>query len=217
MLVSIEGNIGSGKSTIINYLKNYQKNNSNIVFVDEPVSEWLNIKIDNKNALELFYENQKENSFWFQILAYITRLRNLLEVIENNQNKIIICERSIYTDKYVFAKMLYESGFIKEIEWKTYSYWFDTFKSKTSLDLIIYVNTEPTECYNRIIKRNRQEEINKISKEYLTLCHNKHLEWFDIINSRITTINGHQSIENIYKSMDGIINSLIEENNNQIK
>ena len=80
------------------------------------------------------HEDQKENSFWFQILAYITRLRNLLKTIDEHPNKIIICERSIYTDKYVFAKMLYESGYLSEMEWKTYSYWFDTFKDKTELD-----------------------------------------------------------------------------------
>ena len=45
MLISIEGNIGSGKSTIIDFLKSL--NNDNIVFVDEPVDEWLNIKSNN--------------------------------------------------------------------------------------------------------------------------------------------------------------------------
>ena len=179
MIIAIEGNIGSGKSTILKELEKMNYNPLDVIFVQEPVSEWLEIKVGDKNALELFYENQKENSFWFQILAYITRLRNLLNIIENNpKNKIIICERSIYTDKYVFAKMLYETGNISEIEWITYSYWFDTFKKQTKLDLILYVNTEPEECFNRIIKRNRIEEINKISKEYLINCHNKHTEWF---------------------------------------
>ena len=129
MIITVEGNIGSGKSTLLKNLENIK--NENIVFVPEPVSEWLNIKSGDKNALELFYENQKENSFWFQVLAYITRLRNLLHIIENNPDKIIICERSIYTDKYVFAKMLHEAGNISDIEWQTYSYWFDTFKNKT--------------------------------------------------------------------------------------
>lgn len=93
-LISIEGNIGSGKSTIMNYLRNLK--HEQILFVDEPVNEWINLKDSNgKNCLELFYENKEQNSFWFQILAYITRLRNLLEVIENNDNKLIICERSI--------------------------------------------------------------------------------------------------------------------------
>lgn len=203
MLVSIEGNIGSGKSTIINYLKSIQ--GDSIVFVDEPVNEWTNIVVDGKNALDHFYSDIKNNSFWFQILAYITRLRMLLETIENNPDKIIICERSIYTDKHVFAQMLYESGNFSEIEWKTYLYWFDTFKEKTKLDYVLYVNTQPEECFNRINKRNRVEEIGKISLDYLTLCHNKHTDWLNNNNNiNIIEINGHQSIDNIKKFVKNI-------------
>jgi deoxyadenosine/deoxycytidine kinase len=212
MIISIEGNIGSGKSTILKELEKMNYNESDVIFVHEPVSEWLNIKLGDKNALELFYENQKENSFWFQILAYITRLRNLLSILENNsKDKIIICERSIYTDKYVFAKMLYESGNINEMEWLTYSYWFDTFKKQTKIDLILYVNTDPEECFNRIIKRNRLEEIDKISKEYLINCHDKHTEWFNEkdMNTKIFRIDGKDTVENIMKIVKHIICDII--------
>ena len=82
MLISIEGNIGSGKSTLVDYLKSL----NSYIFVDEPVNEWLAIKDkDGSNALECFYNNQKENAFCFQILAYITRLKKLME---NSSNSI---------------------------------------------------------------------------------------------------------------------------------
>ena len=209
MIITVEGNIGSGKSTILKHLESL--NNDNIVFVPEPVAEWLNIKVAGKNVLEMFYENQKENSFWFQVLAYITRLRNFMSIVEKNPNKIIVCERSIYTDKYVFAKMLYEAGNISEIEWTTYCYWFDTFKEKTKVDVILYVNTEPEECFNRINKRCRPEEVDKISKDYLAVCHNKHLQWFHESEdkSNIIYINGHESIENVMNNVNEILNNLI--------
>lgn len=207
-LISIEGNIGSGKSTIMNYLRNLK--HEQILFVDEPVNEWINLKDSNgKNCLELFYENKEQNSFWFQILAYITRLRNLLEVIENNDNKLIICERSIYTDHYVFAKMLYESNCINEMEWKTYMYWFDTFKNKTELDLILYVNTEPETCLERINKRNRKEEENKIQLEYLSNCHDKHVAWLENTLTKIIKINGHQTVNAMYNDVNKVITNLI--------
>jgi deoxyadenosine/deoxycytidine kinase len=203
MLISIEGNIGSGKSTLLNFFKQLKR--ENIIFVDEPVDEWIKIKDNNgNNALQLFYDNQEMNSFWFQIMAYITRLRNLLDVLEDNSDKIIICERSIYTDKYVFAQMLYDMGYIKEIEWKTYLYWFDTFKNKTNIDLILYVNTQPKECYNRINIRNRDEEKNNISLDYLQKCHQKHTEWLYNSDIRVITIDGHQSIEIIQNVVETI-------------
>ena len=205
MLISIEGNIGSGKSTIINYLKNL--NNDNIVFVDEPVDEWLNIKSNGKNALELFYEDQDKNSFWFQVLAYITRLRNLLETIKKNPNKIIITERSIYTDKYVFAQMLFDSGKISDIEFQIYNYWFDTFENETKIDVILYVNTEPEECMNRIKTRNRSEE-SSVELDYLKDCHQKHVEWLDKEKSKIVFINGHQNKENMKNDVLNFVNNI---------
>ena len=206
MIVSIEGNIGSGKSTIINYLKNV--NNNNIVFVDEPVDEWLNIKSNGKNALELFYEDQEKNSFWFQVLAYITRLRNLLETVKKNPDKIIITERSIYTDKYVFAQMLFDSGKISDIEFQTYNYWFDTFKNETRIDVILYVNTKPEECMNRIKTRNRSEE-SGVELEYLIDCHSKHVDWLENKhNSKIININGHLDKENMKEEVLNFINNI---------
>ena len=163
MLISIEGNIGSGKSTLVEYLKSL----GTYIFVDEPVSEWLSIKDkDGSNDLECFYKDQKENAFCFQILAYITRLKKLMDKIkECPSNVIIITERSIETDRNVFAKMLYEDGFLSSIEWETYNYWFTTFKDVSKVDLIIYIKTSPDKCLERINKRNRIEE-NSIKLDY---------------------------------------------------
>ena len=39
-IISIDGNIGSGKSTLMGNLKSYFSNNTNVVFLKEPVDEW---------------------------------------------------------------------------------------------------------------------------------------------------------------------------------
>jgi len=205
MLVSIEGNIGSGKSTVIEYLKTL--NDSRFVFVDEPVKEWLEIKDKNgMNALDCFYSDQKRNSFCFQILAYITRLKKLMDVIKNNKDKIIITERSIDTDRNVFAKMLYEDDYLNSIEWVTYNYWFDTFKDVSKVDKIIYISATPEKCLERINKRNRVEE-EGIKLNYLTKCHNYHNDWLDGVSDKIT-IDGHNSVNNIRNQVIDIINNL---------
>ena len=106
-IISIEGNIGSGKSTILKSLKKHLCNNNNIIFIQEPVDQWENIKDKEGNTiLKKFYENQKEYSFAFQMMAYISRLSVLKIAIENNPEAIIITERCLNTDRFVFAKML---------------------------------------------------------------------------------------------------------------
>lgn len=194
MIISIEGNIGSGKSTILSLLKDKYSDNSNVIFVDEPVSEWNSIKDNGKSILELFYSDKEKFSFTFQILAYITRLRKLLEVLKDSKDKVIVCERSIYTDKNVFAKMLHQQKYISDMEWKTYNYWFDTFKEQTNLDYIIYVKTNPEICLNRIKKRNRTGE-SDIPLEYLLHCDELHSEWLEKTEKNVIFFDGNQDLD----------------------
>jgi len=176
IIISIEGNIGSGKSTLLASLQDYFKNNKKIIFLREPVDEWESITDDNGTSmLKLFYEDQKQHSFSFQVMAYITRLALLKEAIKNNTGCIIITERSLYTDKMVFAKMLYDSKKIESHNYKIYLKMFDTFAFDFKVDHVIYVKTSPEICYNRIAKRSRDGESN-ISLEYLTKCNEYHNE-----------------------------------------
>ena len=43
-IISIEGNIGSGKSTVVHNLEQKLKNNQDYVFLREPVDIWQTIK-----------------------------------------------------------------------------------------------------------------------------------------------------------------------------
>lgn len=217
-IISVEGNIGSGKSTFLKYLKENsdlvtQTLKHSVVFVQEPVDEWNNIKdAAGESIIQKFYSNQKEYAFSFQIMAYITRLRKLIEAISTQGGEsIIICERSLETDKYVFAKMLYDSKKIREIDWVIYNYWFDTFLEKVKTDLIIYINTEPEICNERIIKRSRMGE-EGIPLEYLQNCHKYHTLWLDSVTIPIIIFQGQTDInENSYKpSTERILTSIKE-------
>ena len=168
IIVSIEGNIGSGKSTLLANLQEYFKNYTKIIFLKEPVDEWESITDENGTSmLKLFYQDQKQHSFSFQMMALITRMKLLKETIKNNPDSIIITERSLYTDKMVFAKMLYDSKNIEIQNYKIYLNLFEIFAFDYKIDHIIYVNTSPEICYERIAKRSRDGESN-ISLEYLT-------------------------------------------------
>ena len=121
-IISIEGNIGSGKSTYVKILKEYIDENypQMAYFLEEPVSTWQNINSeDGKNIIECFYANQEKYSFSFQMLAYISRLALLQEAIQKGY-EYIFTERCVFTDKNVFAKMLFDSGKIDKINYEIY-------------------------------------------------------------------------------------------------
>ena len=195
IIISIDGNIGSGKSTIVEYLKNniYKINNRNlkIYFLEEPVSVWESIidKNDGKNIIEKFYENNEKYAFTFQMIAYISRLSKLKKIINNNYD-IIITERSIFTDRNVFAKMLYDNKSINEIEYIAYNKWFDEFSEIVDSIKYIYIKTTPEVSKNRVDHRSRKGET--ISLDYLKKCHEYHEKWLNTINfNSILIIDGN--------------------------
>ena len=203
-IISIEGNIGSGKSTILNYLKDLYKDSIEIIFLEEPVSEWSKIKDkNNETILEKFYNNQKKYSFAFQMMAYISRLAILKETIAKYPDAIIITERCLNTDRYVFAKMLYDDEKLEDVEYQIYLNWFDHFSYLQKIQRTIYLKTDPETCYNRINKRNRDGESN-ISMDYLKNCHDYH-------ENMVSTITGDDILiinSNIDSEKDTNINNI---------
>jgi len=178
-IISIDGNIGSGKSTLMGKLKSYFSNNKNVVFLKEPVDEWETITDENGSTiLEKFYGDSSKYGFSFQIMAYISRLDVIRKEIKKNPNAIFISERSLFTDKLVFAKMLFDSGNIELVNYKIYLKWFDTFADDLPVSKVVYVNTGPEICHQRIIKRSRTGEGN-IPLDYLQNCHKYHNNMLD--------------------------------------
>jgi len=179
-IFSFEGNIGSGKSTLVKEFENYYSDKSNchglnICFVQEPVDEWNTITDENgKTVIERFYANNKEFAFSFQMMAYISRLAILKKELAKGYD-ILFTERCLYTDRNVFAKMLYDEGKINEIEFKIYNKWFDEFISDFPKIEYIYIKTDPIVAFDRIIKRGRLGE--NIPLEYLSKCHDYHETW----------------------------------------
>ena len=193
MIISIEGNIGSGKSTFLSYLKS---NNTKFVFVKEPVDEWESVRDteSGKSIIEKFYEDQEKYSFSFQMMAFISRFSLLRKAIQENPNAIIITERCLYTDKFVFAKMLFDMKKIEDINYQIYCKWFEEFSQEIPLSKIIYIKTNPITCFSRIQQRNRKGE-SVIPLEYLEQCGEYH-------KKMIETLQG--SVDIIY--LDGNVN-----------
>jgi deoxyadenosine/deoxycytidine kinase len=121
-IISIEGNIGTGKSEMVNLLKEHYKNNENITFVLEPVDKWLKMSDEDGNILSKFYNDQERWSYTFQKNAFITRIQ---DIIAHSNSKVIVVERSVYTDRNVFATLLREDNKISKMEWDLYTNWFN--------------------------------------------------------------------------------------------
>jgi len=180
LIINIEGNIGTGKSTILQKLQDeleiHYKNR--VLFLKEPVDKWDTIKDSNDTTiLKHFYQDSQKYAFPFQIMACCTRIANVKKAIQNNPEcKIIICERSIEADANIFAKMLYDDGVMNEMEYKIYNLFYDEHKDNYRPTGYVYLDTNADVCLNRIKKRSRDGEAS-IALEYLQRCQQYHDKW----------------------------------------
>jgi deoxyadenosine/deoxycytidine kinase len=175
IIISIEGNIGSGKSTLLAKLQEVYGNDSSICFLQEPVDIWETIKDEQGTSiLEKYYADQKRYAFSFQMMAYISRISLMRAALKKNY-RVIIIERSVYTDSAVFAKMLFDAKKIEEIEYKIYLRWVNEFIADFPAVRFVYVRAEPTVSCQRILHRGRAGEV--IPLDYLENCHKYHDDW----------------------------------------
>lgn len=179
MIIYVEGNIGTGKTTLLEILKTYFPNKNNTV-IYEPVDQWKLVKDENGvNLLDKFYSNIQKWSFAFQMNSFISRIHRVMEQ-RKDDNTVNFVERSIFTDKYCFAENCYESGMMDKIEYDIYCRWHEWLQTAFDVapNAYIYLKTDPKISSERITKRSRDEE-GGIPIEYLTTLHEKHNKWMD--------------------------------------
>lgn len=169
----VEGNMGAGKSTFLKILERALR----VQVVQEPVAEWQAVG-GTENLLAHFYNDTNRWAYTFQSYAFVTRVREQERMAKINPTNIQILERSVYSDRYCFAKNCFEMGKMTELEWKLYQEWFswlvDNYTVKPAG--FIYMQTDPEVCYQRMIKRSRSAEAD-VPLSYVELLHNKHEEW----------------------------------------
>jgi deoxyguanosine kinase len=226
IIISIEGNIGVGKSTFIKIL---EKKWENSVIVPEPIDTWKNIlNSDNKNILQIFYEDIPRWGYTFQNMTCITRMMKIEDCIKNSSSKYIFLDRSLGTDKNVFEAMLYDQGHISQIEHTMYNLWCDFYhryiRSQDN-NIYIYLKASVKTCFERIKKRGRVEE-ESIEYNYLEGLNNYHDKWLinKSIESNVIIIDCEEEFESdenkqiqminkIKTELDLIINKKLKNNN----
>lgn len=210
VIMSIEGNIGVGKSTFINILKSKWDCEGGCEIVPEPVDLWKNIvNTDGKNILQTFYEDIPRWAYSFQNLACITRMMKIEETIKNSSSKYIFLDRSLGTDKNVFEAMLHDQGQINQLEHSMYNLWYDFYHQyvrSQSNQIYIYMKSKPEICAERIKKRGRVEE-ESIGLDYLRSLNDYHDEWLSK-EPNVIVIDCEEDFETDSDKHDSMINHI---------
>lgn len=211
IIITLDGNIGAGKSTLLDALR---KELPDVEVLLEPVGEWMMLKDESgKSLLELFYEDKRRWAYTFQNCAILTRLRSIKAAMATTKKRVILTERSVLTDRHVFAEMLRDSGDINALEWQLYMNWYDTFAADLPLRGIIYLTTGVGTSAGRIVKRGRHGE-EHIPLDYLSALDAQHQKWIDTTTQpvlRISTEDGVPLETNVQRVRE-FVDSLVAKN-----
>lgn len=164
--VSIEGIIGAGKTTLIkNILPHLEEKygENEILVVDEPVKQW----IESGHLEKCTTEPYVAQTFFFH--TRVERFIELLSQRDDSNLSVIISERSMISDRYVFWDTTCLNGGVTELAQKTYpalwNTWSRLLKGNTP-DLYIYLELDVETSQARMRSRNRSAEQEVVSKEY---------------------------------------------------
>jgi deoxyadenosine/deoxycytidine kinase len=178
MKIVIDGNIGAGKTTQLNFLKKLGAR----VF-KEPIEEW---------PLKEFYEDPKRGIFPLQMAVLRT-------VCDQGPG---IYERSLLSSRWVFWEWAKAKGLVEHV--KTYEYFYD--KHAWSPDLYIYLDKSPNECYLHISSR-RQTGDDKVSLDYLKELDSLYRKLHTQIPCEMHIIDASRKPEEIHAEILHIINN----------
>ncbi|CAG9584932.1 unnamed protein product [Danaus chrysippus] len=197
--VSIEGNIGSGKSTCIKYFDKYP----NIDKHAEPIAEWRNVS--GHNLLGLLYSDLNEWSFAFQHYVHLSRLKIQTSPPSNPNITVKMFERSVQNSRFCFVENAKKQNFLKDPEYEVLLKWFDYTEQNLdiSLDLIVYLRTTPQTVWERMMKRGRAEEA-EVPLDYLEQVHESYENWLNSpdVGCEVLTIDADRNIEEVKKDLD---------------
>ena len=192
MWIAIEGNIGSGKSSLLDSLKDH------IITIKEPIDKW-------GPYLEKFYKDPKLNGFMLQCRIMLSFLE-----IENEMNcskgiDLVITERSVYSAHNIFNKLSKNEGNVSDLEYAL----LDEMNVETKTpDFYIYLRCTPDKCKERLLKRN---EPNDISMEYLQKVHQMHEDvFFENNKDKTFVVDANESEDHVHHNVETLVRMLLQ-------
>lgn len=163
--VAVAGNIGVGKSTLVEMLC--------VRLGWEPFYE----PVTENPYLEDFYADMGTWSFHSQVFFLTHRLRSHHKLGQHPTS--VVQDRSVYEDAEIFAYNLFLQGHISKRDYQTYR---DLYETTSRLlpppDLVIYLRASVPTLLNRIERRGRNYE-RTIAPEYLTGLNNLYEQWIE--------------------------------------
>ena len=174
--VSIEGNVGVGKTCFIARLgADLEKLGKRVHIAPEPIEHWTSWE-GKYNLLGMQYASPKQYAMPFQLAACISKCEQLLDTPPRVE--ILLTERSLDSQLKVFLPALIKDKSITDLDVTILHRLFTLEKRDARLrpDLFIYLRADPEVALIRTCLRKRPEE-EGVQLQLLQGLHEIHDRW----------------------------------------
>lgn len=162
-LISLEGNIGCGKSTTLDHLRR-----RGYRVVTENLEEWGFL-------LTKFYQDPARWSFVLQLTILESMCRQIEDLQNSETDPVVFLERSPATT-YLFARNSLELGHMTREQFDAYRDYFHRRVASlpTIQHILLFLHHE--QCHDRVYYRQREGERGGITVDYLRRIEDLHNE-----------------------------------------
>lgn len=172
--IAVAGNIGAGKSTLVDFLR-YR-------FKLTPFFE----PNEANPFLEAFYKDMPRWAFSSQMFFLAHKFRLHQELSDHPDT--VVQDRTIYEDAEIFARNLYLNGQMSAGEYATYRTMYESIvKTLRPPDLMIYLRASVRVVRQRIRLRGRPME-QSLPLKYIKQLHGLYEDWFERYDASPTLI-----------------------------
>ena len=205
LFITFEGPDGCGKTSIINLLKEYYKNNEKIIFTREPGGTKISEKI---REIILSNDNSEMSARTEALLYSASRAQHIDELIKPNLEKGNV----IISDRFVLSSLAYQGGG-RELGVENVKKINDFAINGVNPDMVIFFYVDPLTTLKRKSLSDEADRLELSGDNFHSRVYNTYMELLEEMKSEkfLKKVDATKSMMEVFEDVKNIIDEKLEE------
>ena len=205
LFITFEGPDGCGKTSIINLIKEYYKDNKKIIFTREPGGTEISEKI---RELILSNDNKNMSPRTEALLYSASRAQHIDELVRPNLEKGNV----VISDRFVLSSLAYQGGG-RELGVENVKKINDFAIDGVNPDLIIFFYVDPLTTLKRKSLSENADRLELSGDDFHCRVYDTYMELLDELKDEkvLRKVDATKSMEEVFDNVKNIIDEKLEE------
>lgn len=205
LFITFEGPDGCGKTSIINLLKEYYKNNEKIIFTREPGGTKIS---ENIREIILSNDNSEMSARTEALLYSASRAQHIDELIKPNLEKGNV----IISDRFVLSSLAYQGGG-RELGVENVKKINDFAINGVNPDMVIFFYVDPLTTLKRKSLSDEADRLELSGDNFHSRVYNTYMELLEEMKNEkfLKKVDATKSMMEVFEDVKNIIDEKLEE------